>query len=308
MSIQTETEKLLAYGNRIVGCNASNLRELLEEVKPKEGTPELTYTIYQADTDSAYASVTGIDESWAGGKLVIAETYQGVRVSQMDTTFQDALKNNTKITSIYLPDNLIRLFVGLFHGCRNLEHISLGDKKFSDNMYLNPFTSTTSGASRLTTKYENDENNINDNIIYMTSRNGKIVFAVQERNIEPTKEYRIKDGTTHIGNQLFRHTANVTSSRKVIVPKTVKYISSNAFNSIWTDLTSSTTNVLTVSEVRFEHGPEDQLTLPKPTSISGVFKSKNAANITIYHRNNPAVLNYDYATDNVTPTFIEITD
>ena len=66
-------------------------------------------------------------------------------------------------------------------------------------------------------------------------------------------------------------------------------------------------------KITFEHGIDDELSLPTAGKdsdgvITGMFYCKNAKTMTIYHRNNPAVLNYNWAADNITPTFVELTE
>ena len=102
--------------------------------------------------------------------------------------------------------------------------------------------------------------------------------------------FEIPSNITTISASTF---SEVKSQYLITIPKSVKTIEKKAF--AYNGLTS----------IKFLHGENDTINLPTAGDLNGAFYSKNAYNLTIY-TDNLMIKNYDWATDNVTPTFYHL--
>lgn len=94
-----------------------------------------------------------------------------------------------------------------------------------------------------------------------------------------------------ISTKTFYYAENPTNL--LTIPKTIKTIEPLAFG--YSEIT----------KIKFLHGEKDKINLPTAGSVSGMFYSKNAKTMTIY-TDNLTIKNYDWVTDNITPTFLHI--
>lgn len=111
-------------------------------------------------------------------------------------------------------------------------------------------------------------------------------FVMQTFNAD----FEIPSNITTISASTF---SEVKSQYLITVPQSVKVIEKNAF--AYGGLT----------KIKFLHNIYDTINFPTAGSVTGAFYSKNAYNLTIY-TDNLMVKNYDWTTDNVTPTFYHL--
>ena len=126
----------------------------------------------------------------------------------------------------------------------------------------------------------------------------------------------IPNGVTSIGDYAFNHCEALTS---ITIPNSVTSIGEVAFN--WCDnLTSITipnsvtsigdsafSNCDLLTSITFEHGASDPLSIYVNTSShQGAFYMSYKLATNVYHNGNASVLNYDWAYDNRTVTFIQL--
>lgn len=79
----------------------------------------------------------------------------------------------------------------------------------------------------------------------------------------------------------------------LIIPKHIKKIGERAFS------------MSRITSIKFLHDSEAHIFLPTAGSETGMFYVKSARNVTIY-TDNEMIKNYDWATDNITPTFYHL--
>ena len=105
------------------------------------------------------------------------------------------------------------------------------------------------------------------------------------------KNITLPNSITSIGKYAFYGCSGLTS---ITIPSSVTSIENSAFNncSNLTTVTFNQPNGMTVS-------------LPTAGSGSGMLYNKTAREVTIY-TDNETIKNYDWATDNVTPTFYHL--
>ena len=98
------------------------------ELTPSEG---LTFA-YVDKTRTSY-SVTGVGD-FAGTDLVIPSTYNGLPVTKIG---MNAFKNQTQLTSAYIPDSIVVTGHAAFYGCTNLTSVRLSPnmKMIGTNMF-----------------------------------------------------------------------------------------------------------------------------------------------------------------------------
>lgn len=88
-------------------------------------------------------------------------------------------------------------------------------------------------------------------------------------------------------------TSSVGTLGLLTIPKHIKKIGERAFS------------MSSIPSIKFLHDPEAHIFLPTAGSETGMFYDKSARNITIY-TDNEMIKNYDWATDNITPTFYHL--
>ena len=136
------------------------------------------------------------------------------------------------------------------------------------------------------TLFATNNSNLRNGVLYLTSRSGNTRYV-----LKASADSVLEEGSSVIiSGAMQSHTS-------AVIPSSVHTICSRAFKGF------STTNIKSIT---FNHTENDVINLPAAGSSTGMLYSKNAATVTIYHRNNPTILNYDYVKDNLTPTFINI--
>lgn len=125
------------------------------------------------------------------------------------------------------------------------------------------------------------------------------------------------EGLIEIGDLAFMKPLEANTNRgsgiaEFEIPRTVQRIGQSSFSGTLLQSITIPRNVIEIgggafgliglmSEITFEHGVNDPLILG-----AGCFRSAGEKNMTIYHRGNSVVLNYDWAADDIIATFIEV--
>lgn len=92
----------LHIGNTIKTIGGFSFKALSKQSEPEiKPTAEL---IYSLSSDGSYYSVNGVDDSWAGGELIIPATYNGLPINSIKSYSFDA---NYKITSVTILEGQI---------------------------------------------------------------------------------------------------------------------------------------------------------------------------------------------------------
>ena len=283
--------KLNKENTPIYTLNGISFYKMSTDVIEEDLTPT-SEVVYKVSEDGTYAYVDGILNTWQGGELVFANNYMGLPVKEIksvyvsDGTNGDLLEYSAYIaitSSIYIPDNVEIMSHEnkvTLTGMTALNNISIG----------NNVKEIVPVRNSLYT--ENVENVVGD-VVCLHSRDGTVTYAVDVYN-KSNEVITIPDICNVLCSFLIVSTV-APNTNKVDISKNVKRICSSAFSM------SGFTPI--IKTLIFRHLPEDELSFG-----NNIIISKDAINVTIYHKNNPSVLNYDWAGDNVTPTFVELTD
>jgi surface protein len=90
---------------------------------------------------------------------------------------------------------------------------------------------------------------------------------------------------------------NCTALTSITIPSSITSIGNGAF--------SNSMGAMGLTSMTFMHTASDTLTLPTAGSDTGMLYVKTARAMTINHYGNAAVMNYAYATDNITATLVQ---
>jgi hypothetical protein len=130
-------------------------------------------------------------------------------------------------------------------------------------------------------------------------------------------EIEIPKTINKIGDYVFNSCAGLTT---VIIPDNIKTIGNYVFigcsnlksieipssvETFGTTIFANSTGALSLKTITFKQPSGMSLTLPPAGSGSGLFYCKTASTLTVY-TDNEIVKNYDWATDNVTPTLYHL--
>lgn len=168
-------------------AQANGIRFLpLGEDTSGEGSDGLIFT---ALTEGGYA-VSGYQGTDA--QVIIPSSYEGQAVTRINS---DAFKNNTGVTSVFLPESIAEVEDHLFYCCANLTDIQVSDR--------NPaFVSV-------------------DGVLY--SRDRKVIWAYPEGKTDAS--YAVPDTVERIGRGAFRN----SKLQSVTLPASVTTVDGYAF-------------------------------------------------------------------------------
>lgn len=100
--------------------------------------------------------------------------------------------------------------------------------------------------------------------------------------------------------QRFSSVWNLTTAvdlRTIVIGRGLKKLESGCF-------ASGDSNKRSLTEVTFRHTSDDELVIDANAFGAKIYKK--AIEVTVYHYGNEAVLNYDWANSNITPTFVDL--
>ncbi len=228
----TSCDATSGYGEHTIGddgfCTVCN-----QPLAPTEGI------VYDVSGDGTYAEVIGY--SGTAARIVIADTYQGLPVK---TIYEYAFCQNTKITSVTIPNGVTSIGYYAFYACSSLTSVTIpdsvttiGERAFFDCSRLTSVNITNIAAWCQ---------------IYFVNFYSSPLYYAENLYLNGTlvTDLVIPDGVTSIGSYAFQHCNNLTS---VVIPDSVTTIGSSAFQSC-SSLTSLTigNSVTTIGSSAFQ--------------------------------------------------------
>lgn len=203
---------------------AAPVKILLKSAEAAEEFTEggYTYTILPWGN----ARVTGCDDSITGD-IEIPSTLGGYVVERIEN---GAFENNTRITSVTIPDSVIKICDNAFSGCTSLMEITIPDSVIDIGMDAFSYCESLSEITIPDSVYELGgsafSNCKNLNKIKL-SKNLDIIEGGLFSSCENLTEVTIPESVTSIGDAAFY---NCTSLTEITIPDSVTKIGAEAFS------------------------------------------------------------------------------
>lgn len=207
------------------------------------------------------------------------------------------------LTNITIPSTVRHIDISAFEDCLNIATIKIDKRNpfyTSDrhnNCIIDFATKTLIFGAHTCTRVSGIVKHIGDN-----------VFAdkVMLKNIV------LSEGLETIGESAFQG----TSLAEIVLPDSVQTIKKSAFSTVPLKKITFGCNTTNIEQHAFNNNLVQstqltEITFRQPAGVEinfgdSLFTLKSATPVTIYHYGNESVLNYDWAGDNITPTFVDL--
>ncbi|MBQ2688078.1 MAG: leucine-rich repeat protein [Clostridia bacterium] len=205
-----------------------------------EGDFEYEIEIEYDESFNAIESVAITGYNGTASELVIPEEIAGLPVTVIE---DNAFAENTAITSVTIPETVVKIGSWAFEECENLSEI-----KLPSNL------EEIGGAILSNTAYEQDANNWDGELLYIDN------YLINSTD-QAAGDVKIKDGTKIIAAFTFSYNENITS---VTIPSSVKSIGIYAFSECF-NLSSVTLNegLENIDSGVFEYTAIEEITIPE---------------------------------------------